>query len=234
MIHANCHEKSHIPEPASSSLAFFTRISLLILISLIIHGCIRSGYDPVRSLDKYNIVWTSPSANTWGTMPAGNGDISLNVWVEESGDLLFYIGKTDSWDDNCRLLKLGRVRVHLNPNPLLQSKALIQTLRLSQATIEIQAGEAEGKVVMRVWADANYPVVHVAIDGKGRLKLPPLLSCGEPNSMSFHPLKSVMSILITMCREISTFQRLSSPTQFLAVSADSPASRIASAGIIII
>jgi len=99
-------------------------------------------------------------------MPAGNGDISLNVWVEESGDLLFYIGKTDSWDDNCRLLKLGRVRVHLNPNPLLQSKALIQTLRLSQATIEIQAGEAEGKVVMRVWADANYPVVHVAIDGK--------------------------------------------------------------------
>ncbi len=159
-------KKSYIPEPASSSLAFFTRISLLILISLIIHGCIRSGYDPVRSLDKYNIVWTSPSANTWGTMPAGNGDISLNVWVEESGDLLFYIGKTDSWDDNCRLLKLGRVRVHLNPNPLLQSKALIQTLRLSQATIEIQAGEAEGKVVMRVWADANYPVVHVAIDGK--------------------------------------------------------------------
>jgi len=159
-------KKSYIPEPASSSLAFFTRISLLILISLIIHGCIRSGYDPVRSLDKYNIVWTSPSANTWGTMPAGNGDISLNVWVEESGDLLFYIGKTDSWDDNCRLLKLGRVRVHLNPNPLLQSKALIQTLRLSQATIEIQAGEAEGKVVTRVWADANYPVVHVAIDGK--------------------------------------------------------------------
>ncbi len=159
-------KKSHIPEPTSSSLAFFTRISLLILISLIIYGCIRSGYDPVRSLDKYNIVWTSPSQNTWGTMPAGNGDISLNVWVEESGDLLFYIGKTDSWDDNCRLLKLGRIRVHLNPNPLLQSKAFSQTLRLNEATIEIQAGEGEGKVVMRVWADANHPVVYVAIDGK--------------------------------------------------------------------
>ncbi|HQI23083.1 MAG TPA: DUF5703 domain-containing protein, partial [Candidatus Saccharicenans sp.] len=159
-------KKSHIPEPTSSSLALFTRTSLLILISLIIHGCIRSGYDPVRSLDKYNIVWTSPSQNTWGTMPAGNGDISLNVWVEESGDLLFYIGKTDSWDDNCRLLKLGRVRVHLNPNPLLQSKAFIQTLRLNEATIEIQAGEGDGKVVTRVWADANHPVVYVAIDGK--------------------------------------------------------------------
>jgi hypothetical protein len=148
-------------EPEALSL-----ILLLIFASPILQGCGQGGYDPIASLDKYNIVWTSPSANTWGTMPAGNGDISLNVWVEESGDLLFYIGKTDSWDDNCRLLKLGRVRVHLNPNPLLQSKALIQTLRLSQATIEIQAGEAEGKVVMRVWADANYPVVHVAIDGK--------------------------------------------------------------------
>jgi len=43
-------------------------------------------------------------------MPTGNGDIGLNVWVEESGDLLFYIGKTDLWDDNSRLLKLGRAR----------------------------------------------------------------------------------------------------------------------------
>src|SRR4030042_5652301 len=66
--------------------------------------------DPLQALAKYDVTWDSPSRDAWGTMPTGNGDIGLNVWAEESGDLLFYIGKTDLWDDNSRLLKLGRVR----------------------------------------------------------------------------------------------------------------------------
>ena len=41
-------------------------------------------------------------------MPLGNGDIGMNVWVEENGDLLFFISKTDSWSDAGRLLKLGQ------------------------------------------------------------------------------------------------------------------------------
>ncbi len=71
------------------------------------------GGDPSR----YNVVWTSPSTDHNGSMPLGNGDITLNAWVEESGDLLFYVGKSDSWDENGRLLKVGRVRVSLDPRP---------------------------------------------------------------------------------------------------------------------
>ena len=33
-------------------------------------------------------------------MPLGNGDIGVNAWVEPSGDLLFYVGKTDAWSEN--------------------------------------------------------------------------------------------------------------------------------------
>jgi hypothetical protein len=44
-------------------------------------------------------------------MPLGNGDIGLNAWVEENGDLVFFISKTDSWTDSGRLVKLGQVRV---------------------------------------------------------------------------------------------------------------------------
>ena len=44
-------------------------------------------------------------------MPLGNGDISLNAWIAANGDLVFYIGKSDSWGDNARLLKVGRVRI---------------------------------------------------------------------------------------------------------------------------
>ena len=52
-------------------------------------------------------------------MPLGNGDVGLNVWVEKSGDLVFYISKTDAWSDNVGaskgLPKVGRVRVKLSP-----------------------------------------------------------------------------------------------------------------------
>jgi len=141
-------------------------IGCLALPLALLSGSSKQAYDPIAALEKYNVVWDSPSKDAWGTMPAGNGDLSLNVWMEESGDLLFYIGKTDSWDDNCRLLKLGRVRVRLNPNPLLKSKVFKQTLRLSEAAVEINYGQSQDEVDLKVWADANHPVIHVAVKSK--------------------------------------------------------------------
>ena len=67
------------------------------------------------SPDEYNIVWTSPSANHHGSMPLGNGDIALNAWMTKDGDLHFYISKTDAWDENARLCKVGRMRVKFDP-----------------------------------------------------------------------------------------------------------------------
>src|SRR5690348_12568204 len=43
------------------------------------------------NVSQYNVVWDSPSQNAHGSMPLGNGDISLNAWVEPSGQLAFYI-----------------------------------------------------------------------------------------------------------------------------------------------
>ncbi len=54
-----------------------------------------------------NVVWESPSHDARGSMPIGNGDIGANVWVEPSGDVVFYISKTDAWSENARLLKLA-------------------------------------------------------------------------------------------------------------------------------
>ena len=76
--------------------------------------------------DAYNVVWDSPSKDSSGSMPIGNGDVGLNVWVEESGDLVFYIGKTDAWSETVRLLKLGRVRVRLSPNPFVSGQPFLQ------------------------------------------------------------------------------------------------------------
>jgi len=70
--------------------------------------------------DACNVVWDSPSNDASGSMPLGNGDIGLNVWAEKSGDILFLIGKTDAFDENASLLKLGRVRIKLTPNPFIE------------------------------------------------------------------------------------------------------------------
>ena len=134
-------------------------------MSLSVAGCAGGSYEPLGGLEKYNVAWDSPSRDARGSMPAGNGDLSLNVWVEESGDLLFYIGKTDLWDDNARLLKLGKVRVRFSPGPRAASMAFLQTLRLGDATVVIRYGEGRDALDVRVWADANNPVVHVLAEG---------------------------------------------------------------------
>ncbi len=116
-----------------------------------------NGAAPV---DRYNVVWTSPSTNHHGSMPLGNGDIALNAWVSADGDLHFYIGKTDAWDDNARLVKVGKVRVHFEPNPFAAGKAFRQELRLSEGRIEICAGDPR-ETQIRLWVDANHPVIQV-------------------------------------------------------------------------
>ena len=115
---------------------------------------------------KYNVVWDSPSKDYTGSMPIGNGEIGLNVWVEETGDLLFYIGRTDSWDDNGRLLKVGRVRISIDPHADTPLKTFVQTLRLVDGTINVRFGEGEREVSMRLWVDANYPLIHLEVESK--------------------------------------------------------------------
>lgn len=39
-------------------------------------------------------------------MPCGGGDIGMNVWVEE-GDVLFYLSRSGTFDENNCLLKQG-------------------------------------------------------------------------------------------------------------------------------
>lgn len=120
----------------------------------------------VSRLDRYNVVWEGASKDSSGSMPLGNGDIGLNVWVEESGDLVFYISKTDAWDENCRLVKVGRVRVRVKPNPVAEGAILFQTLRLREAEVEVRAIRGDDTLEMRVWVDANRPVIRVEAESR--------------------------------------------------------------------
>ncbi len=126
---------------------------------------------------RYDVVWTSPSKDSAGSMPIGNGDISLNVWMEESGDISFYIGKTDAWGDNARLLKVGKVRISIAPNPLGDNVEYRQTLSLRNGEIVFEfrpkasgAGDSE-RSTLRLWVDANDPVIYLTSESAKELSL---------------------------------------------------------------
>ena len=119
----------------------------------------------VDPLDRCNVVWDSPSRNSSGSMPIGNGDIGMNVWVEENGDLLLLISRTDAWCENGRILKVGRVRVTLSPSPFAKGQTFRQELKLRDGMIEVTGGKGDSATVAKIWVDANRPVIHVECDG---------------------------------------------------------------------
>jgi alpha-L-fucosidase 2 len=154
----------------------FFRIFLTVIGLLMVPGSMfAASPDPLAS---YNVIWDSPSVNSAGSMPIGNGDIGLNVWVEQNGDLLFYISKTDAWirrpsgyHERDPLAKLGRIRVTLEPNPFRKGSPFKQELQLRQGRITIHAGEGTNATAITVWVDANHPVIHVESESSTPFKM---------------------------------------------------------------
>ncbi|QNL52279.1 hypothetical protein H8S90_12320 [Olivibacter sp. SDN3] len=110
-------------------------------------------------LSPYDVVWESASRNASESMPCGGGDIGLNVWVE-NGDLLFYVARSGTFDENNTLLKLGRVRLRLFPNPL-EGEIFQQVLKLEEGYVSISGKNKYGEVKVKVWVDVFSPVIHV-------------------------------------------------------------------------
>lgn len=118
------------------------------------------GTTPLSRLDAINVVWDSPSENSLGSMPIGNGDIGANVWVEPNGDLVLLLAKTDAYDDFARLLKIGRVRIKTDPALVQPGATFRQTLNLREGCIDIISGDK----TLRVWIDANHPLVQADLE----------------------------------------------------------------------
>ena len=105
-----------------------------------------------------NIIWNTPSRNSSESMPCGGGDIGMNIWVEE-GDILFYLSRSGTFDENNCQLKQGRFRIRLFPSPFKDAKDFRQELKLKDGYVEVSAGGTQ----IQLWADVYHPVVHVEI-----------------------------------------------------------------------
>ncbi|GHT40873.1 hypothetical protein FACS189437_07070 [Bacteroidia bacterium] len=151
----------------------FYRIQLFLLSFLLISGSFagqaknRLPEDVLKQLNACNVTWNTLSVNgSMESMPLGNGDITANIWIEKGGDLMLYIGKSDTWSEATRLLKVGRVRISLSSNPFVEEAHFSQTLNLYGGEINVSTGAKGNETNLRIWIDANQPVIRVETNAK--------------------------------------------------------------------
>jgi hypothetical protein len=117
-------------------------------------------------LENYNQIWNKQSNNASESMPLGGGDIGLNVWVEK-GDLYFYFSRSGTFDEHNTLLKLGRVKVTLSPNPFKDNEGFHQELILKDGYVLI----AQKETKIKLWVDVFNPIIHFDLESKNSLKM---------------------------------------------------------------
>ena len=132
---------------------------LLLLGNLQLHAQVKTG--------SYNIVWDSPGKNASASMPCGGGDIGMNVWVE-NGELLIYANQSGALNEDNNLMKAGRLRIKLSPNPL-DGGLFKQELHLQQGYITIDGENNEIKATIKIWVDVFNPVAHIEVTANKKI-----------------------------------------------------------------
>ncbi|MEJ5963141.1 DUF5703 domain-containing protein [Pedobacter immunditicola] len=141
--------------------------NILIICSVFCFGLVTVASAQVNRLANYNEVWTSQSLNSGQSMPCGGGDTGLNVWVEK-GELFFYFSRSGTFDENNTLLKLGRLRLKLSPNPF-EGTEFKQELHLKEGYVQITGAKGKLTSAVKVWVDVFKPVIHVEIKSNDKI-----------------------------------------------------------------
>ena len=98
-------------------------------------------------------------------MPVGGGDIGMNVWVE-GGNVYAYFSRSGTFDEHNTFLKLGRLKLKLDPNPFDGSDGFRQELILKDGYIKI----SQNGTRVKLWADVFNPVIHIDIKSTKKLQ----------------------------------------------------------------
>ena len=97
-----------------------------------------------------------------GSLPLGNGDVTLNVWVSRTGELCLLVGKADAYDENSSLLKPGLLRMGFLPAPFQSDTNIQLTFHPDESVV---TGRLSDQINVRIRVDANHPVIVVETEG---------------------------------------------------------------------
>jgi hypothetical protein len=124
-------------------------------------------FSAAKDLLSNNIIWTSQSKNAAESMPVGGGDVGVNVWVEK-GQLYLYIAQSGAFDENNSLLKAGRIKLNLSPNPFA-GKSFKQELKLKDGYVQLAGADAQLNAIVKIWVEVFRPVVHIEVEASEKV-----------------------------------------------------------------
>ena len=127
--------------------------SLIVLLQLL--RCSGSGSGS-PSLAGFAPMFAEPSARSADNMPIGNGELVANVLVNASdGSLTLLLGRSDAMSSLAMPIKVGRIKMMLQPSPFARVETFAQVLHLENGTLGIPARGSNNQVVQaRLWVDA--------------------------------------------------------------------------------
>lgn len=123
--------------------------------------CNLSLFAQSEVVNKYAVEWNQFSKNASESFPIGNGEVGANVWLEENGNLVCYISRTDAWSENSSLYKLGRIRFSFFPALQKEGLSVRQFLNLEEGKIEMRLTDGKEHVALDFWVDSESPVIYV-------------------------------------------------------------------------
>lgn len=86
-----------------------------------------------------------------------------------TGDVLFYIAKSGAFDENNSLLKLGRIRLSMTPNPFETNSTLFeQRLYINDGYITLSG---DNNTLVKLWVDMDTSGIHTEVTSDSYLNL---------------------------------------------------------------
>ncbi len=110
-----------------------------------------------KKIEEYSFQYSGIMDKALKSLPLGNGDVGVNVWVDAEGKLNLLVSKSDSWSELYRLIKPAYVIVDLNPNPF-KDGALFD-LSIADGVLTVSKGE----VKVRVYVDNFAPCIRLNV-----------------------------------------------------------------------
>lgn len=107
----------------------------------------------------HTLTYNEAGQDSSDSIPLGNGDIGVNLWVEESGDLVLLLTKSDAFSELNQLLKLGRLRFSFDSPSMPENPPVRLMLNTAGGVASIQIGTIE----LEVWVDAHAPKIMVGM-----------------------------------------------------------------------
>ena len=133
----------------------------IIFFSIIFLPYFYSNAQDLSWLDAYNPVWNEMSKDASESMPCGGGDVGMNVWVENE-EILIYLSRPGTIDENNAFLKLGRIRLSFEPDIFVDSE-FSQELVLRDGYVRICAKGNKNDVEIDVWSNVYSPAVGIDV-----------------------------------------------------------------------